>query len=185
MTAIWVFVVSTKLLPEWGRQHFFKSLLGMRFCSKFSYQSKFLQLHFSSPQSQMNGSRMWPQMIKNIFLIVTCNITIIGTKEPAVAQYLCCNPNWHSPECFGSKTRRRTRALCRTLGRERAAPLGDLLRGESPLRPPASPRAGGTFPGVGGRGGEVSAGSPGYQERALATERESWLPGESPGSWHV
>lgn len=72
-----------------------------------------LQLNFSSSKSQMSGSRMWPETIKNIFLIVTCNITIIGTKESAVAQYLCCNPNWHSLECFSSKTRHRPKpVLC-------------------------------------------------------------------------
>lgn len=56
---------------------------------------------------------MWPETIKNIFLIVTCNITIIGTKESAVAQYLCCNPNWHSLECFSSKTRHRPKPVLR------------------------------------------------------------------------
>lgn len=133
MTTIWVFVVTTKLLPERGRHRFFKSPLGLQFCSKFSSQQNFLWLNFSSSKSQMSGSRTWPQTIKNTILIVTCSITIIGTEESAVAQYLCCNPNWHSLECFGSKTRHRPEPRAACLGGSKLLLLETSSSGEVPM----------------------------------------------------
>lgn len=78
---------------------------------------------------------MWPQTIKSTFLIVTCNITIIGTKESAVAQYLCCNPNWRSLECFGNKTRRRPEPCAARLGGSELLVLGTSSSGEVPWVP--------------------------------------------------
>ena len=104
---------------------------------------------------------MWPQTIKNIFLIVTCSITIIGTKESAVAQYLCCNPNWHSLERFGSKTRHRPEPRTAHLGGRELLPLETSSRGDVPWVPLLRCEPG-VFPA-----GEVSA-------QSLAAKSSGW-----------